>query len=330
MLLSLEYKARMLEENTYNKNVDFIGAKGLVYIGDKFITYRRDGNTSIFPFYIDLPGGGREVGESPFQTFQRETMEEFGITVEEKDIIFSETHFDPQRPEQNSYFMVTRPLAISESDIVFGNEGLEYSLMSAEEFLGRTDVVSLWQELVKRYIFEESRSIIITRATASDAEGISNVSRETWLATYPNEKAGITKEDIEDYKDREYAKKLERLRDRLIESNPDNKFFVAKQGDRVIGFCSVKKNPKYNELKSIYVLPEFQGHGIGKRLWQEILTDIADNTNKIILHVVIYNQPAIDFYKKLGFEETGKVFCDEETRMKSGAIMEETELVMER
>ena len=43
-----------------------------------------------------------------------------------------------------------------------------------------------------------------------------------------------------------------------------------------------------------------------------------------------YNQKAIDFYKKLGFEETGKNFSQERFRMKSGSIIPETELCIER
>ena len=44
----------MIHENTYKK-VDFNGAKGLVFLGDKILTYRRDNKTSNKPLCIDLP-----------------------------------------------------------------------------------------------------------------------------------------------------------------------------------------------------------------------------------------------------------------------------------
>lgn len=32
------------------------GTKGLVYIGDKLLVYRRDTNTDVYPLCINLPG----------------------------------------------------------------------------------------------------------------------------------------------------------------------------------------------------------------------------------------------------------------------------------
>jgi len=75
----MELKFRiMIHENTFKK-VDFNGAKGLVFLGNKILVYRRDNKTSNLPLCIDLPGGGRENDESPFDSFKREIKEEFGI-----------------------------------------------------------------------------------------------------------------------------------------------------------------------------------------------------------------------------------------------------------
>ena len=65
-------------------------------------------------------------------------------------------------------------------------------------------------------------------------------------------------------------------------------------------------------------------------MWQQVLAEVEDNKNKIIVQVATYNTKAIEFYKKLGFKETGKNFSDERFRMKSGSIIPETELVIER
>ena len=53
-----------------------------------------------------------------------------------------------------------------------------------------------------------------------------------------------------------------------------------------------------------------------------------DADKDTIVQVVTYNANAIGFYKKLGFQETGKKIMDERFRMKSGAITPETELVI--
>ena len=173
--------------------------------------------------------------------------------------------------------------------------------------------------------------ISVAVADPSDAEAINRVAYEAWLVTYPNEEVGITKEDIEDkVKDRLSLEEIEKKRLKLAENNPNIKTFVAKELDQVVGFCTLLKEPEYNQLKTIYILPSFQGKGIGQKLWGRVLSEVGDNKNKIIVHVASYNQQAIRFYKKLGFEETGKKFSDERFRMKSGSIIPETELVIER
>lgn len=144
----------MLHENTYKK-VDFSAAKGLVFIGDKIIAYRRDEKTNVHPLKIDLPGGGREEDESPFDTFKREAKEEFGIIVEKEDIHFSSTYPSGTNPDRESYFIVAKPLTLNAADIVFGDEGLEWFLMTPEEFIARPDGIKKQQEGVAKYLSEK-------------------------------------------------------------------------------------------------------------------------------------------------------------------------------
>ena len=63
----------MIDKNIFSKERNFHGVKGLIFIGNKILVYRRDNNTDSFPLYIDLPGGAKELGESPFETFKRWT-----------------------------------------------------------------------------------------------------------------------------------------------------------------------------------------------------------------------------------------------------------------
>lgn len=141
----------MIHVDTFNK-VDFNGAKGLVFIGNKILTYRRDNKTSSSPFHIDLPGGGREGEESPFDTFRRETKEEFGIYIEKDEIVFSCTVPSLIDPTKNSYFIVAKTLRFKSEDIVFGNEGIEWILMTPEEFIKRPDGIERQQKRVEGYL----------------------------------------------------------------------------------------------------------------------------------------------------------------------------------
>lgn len=141
----------MIHENTFQK-VEFNGAKGLVFIGDKILLYRRDDKTNNSPLCIDLPGGGREEDESPFDSFKREVREEFGIDIEKDEIEFSCTIPSVMEPNKKSYFIVAKTLRFKPEDVIFGNEGIEWMLMAPEEFIKRPDGIERQQKRVEKYL----------------------------------------------------------------------------------------------------------------------------------------------------------------------------------
>lgn len=141
----------MIHSDTLKK-VEFSGAKGLIFLDDKIITYRRDGRTNNSPGLIDLPGGGREEDESPFETFKREVMEEFGIKITEKEIISSFRQDSYINPGTKSFFFVVKTSNIKAKDIVFGDEGTEWMLMTTDEFIHRPDGIERQQKRVEKYL----------------------------------------------------------------------------------------------------------------------------------------------------------------------------------
>lgn len=48
----------------YKYNPVVSGAKGLIFIGEKVLVYKRDNNTIDHPLMIDIPGGTRERVDS--------------------------------------------------------------------------------------------------------------------------------------------------------------------------------------------------------------------------------------------------------------------------
>lgn len=141
----------MIHKDTFEK-INFNGAKGLVFLGDKILTYRRDDKTSNSPLCIDLTGGGREGDESPFDTFKREIKEEFGIAITKNDIQFSSTVTSVIEPGKKSFFMVAKTRNISASDIIFGDEGIEWLLMTPKEFIARPDGTDRHKKRVSNYL----------------------------------------------------------------------------------------------------------------------------------------------------------------------------------
>jgi 8-oxo-dGTP diphosphatase len=127
-------------------------AKGLVFIGQKVLIYRRDTNTKVFPLYLDLPGGVAEMGETPFGTFKREIFEEFGLIISETDIVYTKRYVSGFIEGEFDWFVVAKLDNDRENDIKFGDEGLEYMLMSLDDFITAKDGWPIFQQRSLDYI----------------------------------------------------------------------------------------------------------------------------------------------------------------------------------
>jgi ribosomal protein S18 acetylase RimI-like enzyme len=174
------------------------------------------------------------------------------------------------------------------------------------------------------------KKIVVVSAKPEDARGIAEVFYKTWLDTYPNEEAGITVDDIEDrYKDSFTEESLKKRAERIANPPKGENLIIAKEDGKVVGLCRAIQNPDNNQIQAIYVLPEYQGRGIGHLLWGEAQKLFAPGKD-IVVRVATFNAKAIDFYRKLGFEDTGKRWEDERFKMKSGAVIVETEMVIKK
>jgi ribosomal protein S18 acetylase RimI-like enzyme len=82
-------------------------------------------------------------------------------------------------------------------------------------------------------------------------------------------------------------------------------FWILKQNDFVVGTVGLKiidNVTRIAELKCLYVLPEFQGKGLGQVLIAKMLLESKQrNLNKIRLDVKIRADKAIKLYRKNGF-----------------------------
>jgi len=82
-------------------------------------------------------------------------------------------------------------------------------------------------------------------------------------------------------------------------------FYIIFKLDKPVGFLSISMNEKICSLHKLYVIPDFQGEGIGMEALQHIIhLSQKQQQNKVILHIHILN-PAIAFYEKAGFSIAG-------------------------
>lgn len=154
-----------------------------------------------------------------------------------------------------------------------------------------------------------NKQIVITEATPEDAKAITYVRHKTWLMTYPNEKEGITKEDIEASFNKRSVEDESEQRAHRIKNDITVHLWIAKEESIVVGFIEVRKDSNYNIIHALYVHPDYQQQGVGTALMNEALVWLGDE-KEIICHVASYNEAAIGFYKQFGFRENGSIKHD--------------------
>ena len=130
----------------------FGGAKLALYLGDQLAVILRDNKPDlIFADHWDLPGGGREGAETPLECALRECQEELGLKVPVAAIRWGRKF---QENLAAKWFFVAQMPHDTARDIVFGDEGQEWQLMSEEDFLRHEKAVPAFQYRLSRWICE--------------------------------------------------------------------------------------------------------------------------------------------------------------------------------
>lgn len=167
--------------------------------------------------------------------------------------------------------------------------------------------------------------ILISEAMPEDAREITLVRRKTWLETYPNEREGITKEDIEASLNSRTIEEETYQREVRIRNDRNSKIWVAKDNMVVIGFAETQKREGRHRIGPFYILPNYQKQGIGSEL-MKLALEWLGNDKEIHFEVITYNTPASDFYKKFGFVENG-VTHNEPIIFPNGKEMPQIEMI---
>ena len=138
-----------------DSRMDFQGCKIALICGDRILTILRDDKTTIpWPNMWELPGGGREGNESPFECAAREVYEELGIHLDEDCLLWSKVYPSMLYEDRQSVFMVGQLRQEQFGSITFGDEGQAYKLMNIKEFLTSSQVVPQLQGRLRDYLEE--------------------------------------------------------------------------------------------------------------------------------------------------------------------------------
>ncbi|MBZ2130955.1 NUDIX hydrolase [Streptococcus gordonii] len=140
-----------------HKQQEFSGCKIALLCDDKLLTILRDDKASIpYPNMWELPGGGREGEETPFECVQREVFEELGLKLEETDIVWAKEYQGMLDPDKTSIFMVGTITQEECANIVFGDEGQAYQMMDVSRFLSDKKVIPQLKDRLSDYLEVEA------------------------------------------------------------------------------------------------------------------------------------------------------------------------------
>lgn len=140
--------------------------------------------------------------------------------------------------------------------------------------------------------------IKITEASIEDITKIQNIAHTTWPITYGKI---LAKEQLDYMLDLIYS-------DEALTGQMEKKeqlFYLISEDETTLGFIGIEhhyKNQPVTRIHKIYILPETQGKGIGKKVVEEIQKLALENHSaSLSLNVNRFNS-ALGFYKNIGFE----------------------------
>jgi len=150
--------------------------------------------------------------------------------------------------------------------------------------------------------------IEIRFAGKEDAELIADLSRETFFDTFASQN---TAADMEKFMNEQFTKEA-----LMAEAGAkENIFMLAHMDGEPAGYVKLregKEKPEFDnkaslEIARIYVINKMIGKGVGSVLMQKCI-DVALEKHKEVLWLGVWkeNKPAIDFYKRWGFEIFGE------------------------
>lgn len=154
----------------------------------------------------------------------------------------------------------------------------------------------------------------IIPANNSDFGIIKDLAYHIWPATYGKI---LSEQQLAYMLDLFYNEKA------LQQNVADNhRFILIKENEVAVGFADYElqyKNDAVTRIHKIYVLPETQGKGFGKKMIQYVENKALEAKNiKLSLNVNRFNK-AKDFYESQGF----KIAFEEDVELDFGYLMED-------
>ena len=149
--------------------------------------------------------------------------------------------------------------------------------------------------------------LVFKKCSVNDLDQLVQISKSTFIESF---EADNNPDDFKVYID--FAFNKSKLTEEL--ENPFTTFYFVYAENNLVGYFKLNENDAQSDLKGkdslelerIYVVPEFQGKGIGNSILQQV-KELAAKTTKTFLWLGVWehNKAAIKFYETNGFSKFG-------------------------
>ena len=140
----------------------------------------------------------------------------------------------------------------------------------------------------------------IRKAYPADAYVLIKIRDAAWKNNYYD----ILPNEIIYDMQKHYDDNVKHLQDQIIENN---RVLVGIEGDTIVGFVFYGKaagaSDEYGEIREIYVLPEYQGRGFGKSLFEQAMEKLSKLKYKMVVASCPKQNHSLDFFLHMGGEK---------------------------
>jgi ribosomal protein S18 acetylase RimI-like enzyme len=140
--------------------------------------------------------------------------------------------------------------------------------------------------------------------TETDLVAMIKLYQKSWLDIYASKENGVSKDWVKERTDawfmpEKQIKRKKALQDQI--THPDTQYIrIVRETDKIIAIIHCSKKEEQH-MDALYVDTKFHGTGLAYQLMDEAMKWL-DLMKSVSLEVASYNQRAINFYRKYGFE----------------------------
>ena len=138
------------------ENSKFSGAKVAVLVRGQVLALLRDDTPGLpYPGMWDLPGGGRELRETPVECAMRETFEETGLRINPGCVVWERAYARAHPGLSPTWFMVAEPGWLALPPLRLGDEGQEVRWMPLHDYLTLSGAIVHLQDRLRDFLAEK-------------------------------------------------------------------------------------------------------------------------------------------------------------------------------